>query len=211
MSRILKQRLPEDSLSGHWVWPIGSVIPTVILPISGQEVFKRYDNSTGITSWIFSMAGADIGKLYGDIGIRLFARNIRGFLGNTDINRVMQVTLKEESEYVWYFNSGITIVCDESRQISTKGANHLRVTNAQIINGQKTTRCLVLQKNARAEVLVKLIEIPRDSSVGHSKYGHIVSEIVSATNWQNAISQSDLKANDVEQIHMEREFRKFNY
>lgn len=26
MSRILKQRLPEDSLSGHWVWPIGSVI-----------------------------------------------------------------------------------------------------------------------------------------------------------------------------------------
>lgn len=26
MSRILKQRLPEDSPSGHWVWPIGSVI-----------------------------------------------------------------------------------------------------------------------------------------------------------------------------------------
>ncbi|HHT9144067.1 MAG: hypothetical protein Q7J76_05655 [Candidatus Brocadiaceae bacterium] len=26
MSRILKQRLPEDSPAGHWVWPIGSVI-----------------------------------------------------------------------------------------------------------------------------------------------------------------------------------------
>lgn len=26
MSRILKQRLPENSLAGHWVWTIGSVI-----------------------------------------------------------------------------------------------------------------------------------------------------------------------------------------
>ncbi len=26
MSRILKQRLPEDSLAGHWVWSIGSII-----------------------------------------------------------------------------------------------------------------------------------------------------------------------------------------
>ena len=26
MSRILKQRLPEDSLAGHWVWSVGSII-----------------------------------------------------------------------------------------------------------------------------------------------------------------------------------------
>jgi hypothetical protein len=36
----------------------------------------------------------------------------------------------------------------------------------------------------------------------------LVSEIVAATNWQNRIFPSDLKANDPEQIRIEREFRK---
>lgn len=185
--------------------------PIVLLPIHEQEAFKRYDHATGITSWIFSMVASDVARIFNDVGVRLFARNIRGFLGNTDINRGMQVTLKTEPQYFWYFNNGITIVCDEARQISKRGTNHLRVTNAQIINGQQTTRSLALQKSNDAEVLVKLVEIPRDSSDGHSKYSHVVSEIVSATNWQNAISQSDLKANDYEQVRMEREFRKLNY
>ena len=185
--------------------------PTILLPIQGQEAFKRYDDSTGMTSWIFTMAASAIAKIFTDVGVRLFARNIRGFLGNTDINRGMQVTLKSEPEYFWYFNNGVTIVCDEARQISKRGNNHLRIANAQIINGQQTTRSLTLQKSKDAEVLVKLIEIPRDSSDGHSKYSHVVSEIVSATNWQNAISQSDLKSNDSEQVRMEREFRKLDY
>jgi hypothetical protein len=79
------------------------------------------------------------------------------------------------------------------------------------INGQQTTRTLSLSGRSEAEVLVKLIEIPRDNDQHNNQYRHLVSEIVSATNWQNAISQSDLKSNDAEQVRIEKEFKKLNY
>ena len=57
----------------------------------------------------------------------------------------------------------------------------------------------------------KLIEIPRNDDNRNNQYRHVVSEIVSATNWQNAISQSDLKSNDAEQVRIEKEFKKLGY
>lgn len=187
-------------------------IPTIILPISGGEVFSKPDANTGISSFIFSMSGTDIGKLYKEKGIRLFARNIRGFLGShTKVNRVMKATIEEEPQHFWYYNNGITIVCDEAKQIRKGISNIIRVTNAQIINGQQTTRTLANAGKTNAEVLVKLIEIPRKDESNKKQYSHLVSEIVSATNWQNSISQSDLKANDAEQVRIEREFKKLSY
>src|SRR5204863_9159636 len=43
------------------------------------------------------------------------------------------------------------------------------------------------------------------------QYDRLVSQIVRATNWQNAIKASDLMSNDPRQIELEREFRKLNY
>lgn len=186
-------------------------VPTVSLNIQGTEVFTRLDKQTGITSWIFTMKGSDVGKLFLDLGVRLFARNIRGYLGNTEINKVMKSTIEKEPEYFWYYNNGITIVCDEARQIKKGNSNVVKVTSAQIINGQQTTRTLSLASKNEAEVLIKLIEIPRNNDHHNSQYRHLVSEIVSATNWQNAISQSDLKSNDSEQVRIEKEFKKLNY
>ncbi len=186
-------------------------VPTISLNIQGTEVFNRIDKQTGITSWIFTMTANDVGNLFSDLGIRLFARNIRGYLGNTEINKVMKSTIENEPEYFWYYNNGITIVCDEARQIKKGTSNVVKVTSAQIINGQQTTRTLSLSGKSDAEVLVKLIEIPRDSDDKNNQYRHLVTEIVSATNWQNAISQSDLKSNDAEQVRIEKEFKKLNY
>lgn len=199
-------RLMQDYIEGA-----APPTPVIVFPIDGQEAFKRFDEATGITSWIFTMKGSAIANIFHDVGVRLFARNIRGFLGNTDINRGMQITIDQEPEYFWYFNNGITVVCDKAQQISARGSNQLKIANAQIINGQQTTRSLSMQKNNDAEVLIKLIEIPRESSDGQSKYSRIVNQIVSATNWQNAISPSDLKANDPEQVRIERDFRKLGY
>ena len=100
---------------------------------------------------------------------------------------------------------------DEAKQIKKGTSNIIKVTNAQIINGQQTTRNLFLSGKNDAEVLVKLIEITRDDETNKNQYSHLVSEIVSATNWQNAISQSDLKSNDAEQVRIEKEFKKLNY
>lgn len=193
-------------------------VPTVSLPVRGTEVFSRSDTGTGITSWIFTMGGTDVGNLFKEKGVRLFARNIRGFLGlgttkkkGISINRAIKNAVEKEPQYFWYYNNGITIVCDEAKQIKDGGSNVIKVRNAQIINGQQTTRTLALSGKNNAEVLIKLIQIPREDESNKSQYRHIISEIVSATNRQNAISQSDLKSNDAEQVRIEREFKKLDY
>lgn len=199
-------KLMQDYLEGA-----APPTPTISIPIRGGEVFTRHDDKTGITSWIFSVSGNDIGIVYNEIGIRLFARNIRGYLGNTEINKVMKSTIDNEPEFFWYYNNGITITCDKAKQIRKGNSNIIQITNAQIINGQQTTRTLAQVKNNDAEVLVKLVEVVRKDEKEHQKFSKIISSIVSATNWQNAISQADLKSNDPEQVRIEKEMKKLNY
>ena len=183
--------------------------------IAGSGVLHRLDQNTNIESWIFSMSGRAVGELYVHAGIRLFARNVRGFLGNTQINRGMETTLRKEPQFFWYYNNGITVVCDEAKCETSGGRDILRLTNPQVINGQQTTRSIArsIGKTTSASVLMRVIRVSRDDE--HEGNSHcfesLVSQIVSATNWQNAIRQSDLMSNDRRQIEIERQMRKLDY
>ena len=91
--------------------------------MAGSGVLQRYDRTTDIESWIFSMSGQTVAELFEHAGVRLFARNVRGFLGNTHINRGMEMTLKKEPQFFWYYNNGITIICDDARR-EQQGTRH---------------------------------------------------------------------------------------
>jgi hypothetical protein len=194
-------------------------VPSLDLEIeSGQGVqvsgvLQRYDSKTDIESWIFSITDQAVAEMYQRSGTRLFARNVRGFLGNTDINKGMETTLAREPEFFWYYNNGITIVCDYAERVSRSGRDVLRLMNPQIINGQQTTRTLARQVSdkPRASVLVRVIRVPRSADGNSNHFETLVSRIVSATNWQNAIRPSDLMSNDRRQIEIERQFRKLGY
>lgn len=177
-------------------------------------IYQRYDSRSDIASWVFSMKGDAIGDLVETYGKRLFARNIRGFLGeNTPVNRGMRSTLKSEAERFFYYNNGITIICDKAIKEEYKGKHVLRVSNPQIINGLQTTRMLSAEigKAGKASVLIKVIQVPRDVEGGGEEFDSLVSRIVAGTNWQNAIRPPDLMSNDRKQIEIEREFRKYRY
>lgn len=176
-------------------------------------VFNRYDSKTEIESWVFSMTDVAVAELFGRAGTRLFARNVRGFLGSTEINRGMEATLDKEPEYFWYYNNGITVICDDAKRETGGGRDVLRVINPQVINGQQTTRTLsrMVRKGPRASVLVRVIRVPRTTDGNSNHFESLVSQIVSATNWQNAIRPSDLMSNDRRQIEIERQLRKVNY
>lgn len=182
--------------------------------VGSDGVVQRYDASTRIESWILSMSGRDLAALYAKAGDRLFARNIRGFLGDTAINEGMAQTLSREPDNFWYFNNGVTLVCDSARKTSERGHAILRVTNPQIINGQQTTRVLFGAPAAHAKqgaVLVRVISVPRDGEYGQDRFERLVSNIVAATNWQNAILPSDLRANDARQVLLQRELARLRY
>jgi hypothetical protein len=178
---------------------------------SGES--RRFDPDSEIESWVFSMAGNEVGEMFEQAGIRLFARNIRGFLGKTQINKAMESTLEERSRFFWYFNNGVTIVCDAARKVSEGGRDVLLVENPQVINGQQTTRVLHTRRDQarRASVLMRVIRVPRGTDGSTRRFDELVSSIVEATNWQNAIKASDLMANDRQQVLIEREFRKLGY
>jgi hypothetical protein len=210
--RIL--RLLSDYLDG-----VAPPVPLLELEIENGQgmklegVLQRFDANTEIESWVFPVNVRHIAEMYEQSGIRLFARNVRGFLGETSINKNMEQTLEKEPEFFWYYNNGITIICDSAEKSSRGGRNVLRVVNPQVINGQQTTR--TLHKNAgrhsKAAVLVRVISVPRESDEDSSRFENLVSKIVAATNWQNAIRASDLMANDRRQIEIERNLRKLDY
>lgn len=192
-------------------------VPFLDLPIDARGivgsdgVIQRYDPLTKIESWVLTMSGQDIARLYDKAGDRLFARNIRGFLGDTAINEGMRGTLHTEPHDFWYFNNRITIVCDSARKTAERGTAILRVTNPQIINGQQTTRTLHRSPSKDASVMVRVISVARGQERSHEEFEALVSKIVAATNWQNAILPSDLRSNDTRQVSLQRDFAKLRY
>jgi len=179
--------------------------------IRGSGIIRRFDPDGRIESWVFPMVTSDVGGLYRQAKDRLFARNIRGFLDRTGVNESMARTLTTQPGNFWYFNNGVTIVCDSAEKSERHGREVLRVMNPQVINGQQTTRVLAGRGTRRASVLVRVIAIPRSRDGGADNFDRLVSQIVEATNFQNAIKPSDLRANDHEQVRIDREFRRLGF
>jgi hypothetical protein len=182
--------------------------------VQSSAVSNRFDEANNIDSWVFSMRGDAVGAMFEAAGIRLFARNIRGFMGlNTPVNRGMLETLDTEPDRFFYYNNGVTIICDRADKKTSRGREVLQVSNPQIINGQQTTRTLAssIKQAAQAAVLVKVICVPREDRPEHNDYDELVSQIVAGTNWQNAIKPSDLMSNDRRQIELESALRNRGY
>lgn len=179
--------------------------------IQHEGLIHRFDPERKIESWVLSVCGHEIGQMYSKVGRRLFAKNIRGWLGsNTDINESIAETIKKEPYNFWYYNNGITIVCDDAKREARSGQDEIIIEGAQIINGQQTTRTLCEADSKNTNVLVKIIKIPRDFD-NNGDYDELVNSIVRSTNWQNYISPSDLVSNDYIQVFLERELRKKGY
>lgn len=226
--RLVRRADPEPSfqiIGGHQVLlllsdyldGVAPPVPSLDLEIEtnggrSDAVMRRYDPERKIESWIFSISDATARTLFEHAGVRLFARNVRGWLGKTAINENMQETLKTEPEFFWYYNNGITVVCDDAELKSRGGRDILRVANPQVINGQQTTRTLAARTShrARANVLVRVIRVQRRPG-DQNGFDSLVSRIVAATNWQNAISAADLMANDRRQVEIERALRPLGF
>src|SRR5205807_10342707 len=123
-------RLLSDYLDG-----VAPPIPQLELEMeSGHSVklggvLQRFDGNTGIESWVFPVNVRHIAQMYEEAGIRLFARNVRGFLGSSKINKNLEKTLDTEPEFFWYYNNGITIICDSAERLSRVGRNVMHLVN----------------------------------------------------------------------------------
>ncbi|MDY5402898.1 MAG: AIPR family protein [Trueperella sp.] len=88
--------------------------------------------------------GRDIADLVNTEGKNIFARNIRGVLGNTPVNEDIRQTVIDEPENFWYFNNGLTFLADDVKAppLRDRATAKLRIDMGSIVNGAQTSSTL---------------------------------------------------------------------
>jgi hypothetical protein len=157
-----------------------------------------------------SVAASDVANWYEEHGARLFEDNIRQSLGLTRINSGIQTTLAEEPDNFWYFNNGITILCDEieptwpGRRRPDEPVE-LGIKNASVVNGAQTVseihKAMMLTPDTveSADVTVRVF------SLGSERQRY-AARITETTNTQNDVSQRDFVALDETQAAIREDF-----
>ena len=196
-------------LLGRWEIDAAPATPTTKLDAAtSQTIVRFYDERSDVDSWVFIMNGQEVGNLI-ELGPRLFARNIRGYLGlSRPVNAAMAFTLKSKPEDFFLLNNGVTIVCTAAHVESEGKTNSLVVEAPQIINGQQTTYALnnAGRQAGKANVFVRVIAVQENA-----QHDALVDSIVQGTNSQTTIKAVDLRSNDPIQVALARELRRRYY
>jgi hypothetical protein len=162
--------------------------------ISFEVMSNLLEKDLPSKSRVFIIKGKELAKVYNDHKERIFQQNVRYSLGvrSRSINRQIAETAinKGRGPFFWYFNNGITIVCNKIKT-STSG-KVINLFKPQIINGAQTTYALYEgykegKLNEDVEVLIKVIETDDK---------HFIEKVTLYTNSQNAIRLRDLCSND---------------
>jgi AIPR protein len=145
---------------------------------------------------------------WGQFGTRLTAKNLRQFKGLTEVNDSIAKTLTLNPERFWYFNNGITVLCESLRKKPLGGANNETGTfvcrGASVVNGAQTVGTISdAAKNhnsamAGAKVLVRLVSL-EECPPGFG------DDLTRAANTQNRIEKRDFAALDPNQKRLRTE------
>lgn len=154
------------------------------------------------------IAASDLADWYETHGRLLFSPNIRVYLGETDVNEGITETLHDAPEKFWYFNNGITILCDRIEKKPIGGSGHetgiFECQNLQVVNGAQTVGTihraakLVPENLENAKVWVRLISL-LETPDGLAK------TITMTNNTQNRIEKRDFVSLDPEQKRIHEE------
>lgn len=172
-------------------------IPEDELRFSGNHFEDKGDYGR---AWIGSVSAVELKRLYTAHKDKLFAGNIRLFLGSRKggINEQIIKTAKTAPGTFWALNNGITIVADNAGPSpGAAGESTLQLRRFSIVNGCQTTSSLVrADPDASAKVLARVIA---------AKAG-LKNEIVRYNNSQNAVKIWTVRAADDVQQQLRAEF-----
>jgi hypothetical protein len=147
---------------------------------------------------------------------QLYAENIRLYLGDrASVNKdIIGTITSEESIWFPYMNNGISIICEQFDIGNIKNGKKLPIElkDMQIINGCQTVNALYSAKYndqtkdyfRASNVLVKIYQIGSDQA-------DFKTNVIRATNNQNAVKTYSLLANDPVQIAIGEKMRLFDY
>lgn len=176
-------------------------------PINAEMVINSYGKIDEPYKAIYGYVnGTAFAQLWDTFKSKLFNENIRGFLGDSMVNDDVQATIIECPENFYYYNNGITILCDSftKKPLVQQNAGTFDVKNLKIVNGAQTVGSIGKMYKANPDsiekiwVTVKLISLencPVD-------FGDNVTR---KTNTQNKIEKRDFVSLDYLQDKLKTE------
>lgn len=144
-------------------------------------------------------------KKYGD---SLFDYNLRRIIPGSEVNERIRATITNESQHFWYFNNGITILCQSIEKERLGGdrtdSGNFHCKGVSVINGAQTVGSIwdALGSDA-GQVLSPTVHLRLiDLRSCPSGFG---SDVTRATNTQNRILGRDFAALDPVQVRIAKE------
>lgn len=131
----------------------------------------------------------------------LVDRNIRRFKGTTTVNAGLSETLRQEAQHFFYFNNGVTFLCDSIQEQHPRDPHRqigrFRVRGLSIINGAQTVGAIAREPLAHydahpAVVMVTFVSLEN----APDGFGDRVTQ---SRNRQNAVDLEDFAALDERQ------------
>ena len=165
-------------------------------------------NKNNIRSIVLNLSLYELMDLFDNAGRdQILEENVRGFLGNVQINKKIQQTAQDpiEGHYFWCYNNGISMICDSLNYNRDTNGNYIvTVQNPKIINGGQTTKCLYEIYKNDSHCLSKdafvLMRIYQTNDI------RLMSKITESTNSQNAVTFKDLNSKNDIQLLVQKYF-----
>lgn len=197
--RTLNQALLHKSLSEKLNDPISA------------ELQLRYWGKKQTPSYAVygQICASDLAHLWSLHKERLLAMNLRGSLGDTDVNAEIRDTLLKTPENFWYFNNGITAIASSVKKTAKGGADTEVGTFAcddlYIVNGAQTISTIgrFTEKEPTISLDKAYVQIRIVSLEGANE--NFGDEITKTNNRQNKIDNRDFVAQDSEQKRIKSE------
>jgi hypothetical protein len=178
------------------------------LPDAGRLPWIVYDDNDGHRSYVGMISAARLRELYDQHKYRLFALNIRNYVGDTRTNKDIVSTAVAEPGSFFFYNNGIAAVATGIEEDIP--ARSLRCRQFSVVNGAQTLRSLHKAHQSKSDAVRKAIVLLRVTSVklsGRDDERSFLDNVTKYNNTQNAVRVSDFRSNDAVQKALVRKFK----
>jgi hypothetical protein len=167
--------------------------------VDGLNIGKYYVDADTV-AYIAPIKAKELVQMMGISDQSVFAYNVRGPLGNTNVNRDIVSSLKDIKLHKKFplFHNGITIISNSV----TETEKELTINTFYVVNGCQSLTALYNNRKYITEdlqILCKIVQVGVDSDLSMI--------ITNYSNNQNGVKARDFKSNSNIQIRLQNEFK----
>lgn len=197
--RILSQKDLHESLSGSLE---GAPINIEVMLQNWGQVKEPYHAYYGRVN------ARELADWYLKHGDRLFAKNLRKLISDSTINAQLLKTLTRDPQNFWYFNNGVTVLCQKVSKTLLGGGDTSQgvftCEGVSVVNGAQTVGSVARACDQNPEMTAKASVTVRFISLENCPDGFGM-DVTRATNTQNRVENRDFAALDPQQERLRRE------